>query len=654
MISLFILGSVSVYLNYDSSVQLLEQTMTELVEIASERVEKELVGYLNISIDTGCLSRLSSSDVSLEAKKELINQRVTMHGFQRGEIINAEGKGLITGNDYSDREYFKSCMNGKPFISEPLISKTTGKYTIIIAAPIWEKGIANSKVYGVVYFVPKETFLNDIISTINVSENSKSYIISSSGNTIADVTMDTIGKQNIEEEAKNDSSLEELAEIHSRMRNGEKGLEHYSSNGDSAILAYAPIAQTNGWSIGINALTSDFMDTTYYSIGIVIVLFIISIIAAVIIAYRLADGISKPVKLCAERLKGLSEGDLKTEVFPVKRNDEIGILAEATASIVVTIRDIIEDIDWGLDEISKGNFKVESRKGDAYVGDFKSISNSMYKIIDRLNKTLVNINQSAEQVSAGAGQVAAGSQALSQGATEQAATVQQLANSINDISDKIKLSAENAEQVNQKADYISEEISVSNKKMQEMLNAMAEISDGSKEIQKIIKTIQDISLQTDILALNATVEAVRAGSAGKGFNVVADEVRILSGKVAGASKDTAKLIEHAIVSVENGSKIANDMVTALSGVVGSVSEIIEAIGNISVTSKEQSVSIEQVATGVDQISSVVQTNSATAEESAATSQQLSGQAQVLKNMVGQFKLKDSNLYYANSSDLVRK
>lgn len=175
-----------------------------------------------------------------------------------------------------------------------------------------------------------------------------------------------------------------------------------------------------------------------------------------------------------------------------------------------------------------------------------------------------------------------------------------------------------------------------------MIRAMSEISESSGEIGKIIKTIEDIAFQTNILALNAAVEAARAGEAGKGFAVVADEVRNLASKSAEASKNTSNLIENSIRSVENGNRIADATAQSLLKAVQGTEEIIKVIGKISNASGEQAESINQVTLGVDQISSVVQTNSATAEESAAASEELSGQAQIMKDLVGKFRL-DVNL-----------
>ena len=146
-----------------------------------------------------------------------------MHGFQRGNIVDADGLSIFDGKDYSDREYVQQAMQGKVYVSEPLISKVTGELSIMVAAPLYAGGNQGGEIVGVVYFVPPETFLNDIVSSIKVSPNSKAYMINKNGDTIADITLDTITTQNVERDAQNDSSLKGLAAIHAEMRQGKNG-----------------------------------------------------------------------------------------------------------------------------------------------------------------------------------------------------------------------------------------------------------------------------------------------------------------------------------------------------------------------------------------------------------------------------------------------
>lgn len=168
---------------------------------------------------------------------------------------------------------------------------------------------------------------------------------------------------------------------------------------------------------------------------------------------------------------------------------------------------------------------------------------------------------------------------------------------------------------------------------------MNDIRNTSAEIEKIIKTIEDIAFQTNILALNASVEAARAGAAGKGFAVVAEEVRNLAAKSSAAAKDTATLIESSIEAVKNGRSIADQTAQSLVNVVEGAKDVAVFVERISTASKNQKDTLERLTVGVNQISSIIQENSAMAEASAAASVKLFQQANTLRQLVDVFELK---------------
>ena len=173
LVSLVASGSSSIMLNYNSAMSTVEQMMTETAVLAAGRAHQELAAYKNAVMEIGCIPQLSDPAVSLDEKQTIMDERVSMHGFQRGNIIGLDGISIFDGKDYSDREYVQQAMQGNIFVSEPLISKITGELSIMVAAPLYTDGVYGSDIAGVVYFVPKETFLNDIVSAIQIGENSR-------------------------------------------------------------------------------------------------------------------------------------------------------------------------------------------------------------------------------------------------------------------------------------------------------------------------------------------------------------------------------------------------------------------------------------------------------------------------------------------------
>ncbi len=631
-------GTSSIFLNYRSTIATVDQMMSETAVLAAERIEQELGAYRNVAMDTGCIPQLSDDTVSVEEKQAVINERVRMHGFQRGNLIGTDGIRLFDGKDYSDREYVKQAMQGNVYVSEPLISKITGELSIMVAAPLYAGGNQSGQIVGVVYFVPPETFLNDIVSSIKVGESSRAYMINKTGDTIADVTLDTITTQNIEREASNDGSLKDQAAIHAAMRKGENGFGSFRGSDGIRFAAYAPVGNTDGWSVAVTALKSEYLADTYFGILINIIVISASILASIVVALKLSGNISNPMRACAKRMKLLVEGDLKSPVPQTSGRDETAELTRSTAEMVDGLNTLINDIAYLLTEMANQNFDIQSPHRDAYVGGFQSILLSMRNLKVELSNTMRQIDNAAGQVSSASGQVSVGAQTLSQGSVEQASSVEELAATITEISESAKKTSAAAEEAGQFVGRAGAQLGISVEYVKELNVAMEKISRSSEEISRIIATIESIAFQTNILALNAAVEAARAGSSGKGFAVVADEVRNLASKSDEAAKATKELIESSITAVSEGSQVVDKVTESLeltSTIAGNVTTqmdiVMEAVAN-------QTTAISQVTEGIDQISSVVQTNSATAQESAAASEELSAEASGLKQLVDRFTL----------------
>lgn len=508
----------------------------------------------------------------------------------------------------------------------------------MVAAPLYAEGTDGKSIVGVVYFVPRETFLNDIVSAIQIGENSRAYMINKSGATIADITLETITVQNVEAEAQSDPTLEALAAIHSEMRQGKTGFGSYTSGEDPMFAAYAPVEGTDGWSIAVTAPQINYLGSTRDAMVINIAVIMIAVLASVVVALILATRISRPMKACADRMKLLVDGDLETPMPRITTKDETGMLAESTAFLVEGLRTVINDIGYLLNEIANQNLNIRTEHEDVYVGSFRNILLSMRNMKEALSGALRQVNHSAGEVSDASSQLSASAQMLGQGTTEQASSVEELASRISVISGQVKDTAQGALDVRNQTHQTGEEVLLCNQKMQSLVEAMQKIQESSDEIEKILKTIDDIAFQTNILALNAAVEAARAGAAGKGFAVVAEEVRNLAGKSAAAAKNTSELIGNSTDAVHIGTEIAQNTADVLLGVVTSIQGVVDAIDHIATVAGEQSEAVEQVSEGINQISVVVQTNSATAEESAAASEELSAEATCLKELVDQFTL----------------
>ena len=369
-----------------------------------------------------------------------------------------------------------------------------------------------------------------------------------------------------------------------------------------------------------------------------IVLLVVMVVLCMGVTTVLSRAVSRPISQLTDAAKKLAAGALNIEIDYYSK-DEVGTLAEMFREMSGSMKAVIKDIGQQLGAMSNGDFTVAPRA--EYTGDYVSIKNALINIRESLSNTLNEINLSADQVFSGSAQVSDSAQTFSEGAADQAGSIEELAAAINEISFQVRETAANMEAARRLTAKAGEQVAVSNRQMEEMLLAMGEIGAKTEQIRAINNTIEEIAFQTNILALNAAVEAAHAGDSGKGFAVVAGEVRRLAGKSTDAAKRTSDLIDGTVQAVEKGRKIANITAESLHNVVESTNEVLNTVDKIDEAAQHQAGSIVQVTQEIDQISYVVQNNSATSEESAAASEELSGQAQMLKELVGRFKIDGS-------------
>ncbi len=370
-------------------------------------------------------------------------------------------------------------------------------------------------------------------------------------------------------------------------------------------------------------------------IAIILIIILLVQIFSEVIIYR---KVIKPITTCSDALSEISKGHLSYKLNVPSNTSEIGILAESTKQTVGNLSTIIHDLSNALTTMSRGDFTYVSQVEQLYVGEYRPLAFAYKKITTELPDTLKKLKGYSNQVRVGSEHLSDNSQSLAQGASEQLASITELFNSIDSITNKINQTADDSKKAKIANEKAQSALMQSDNQVKEMISAMSLISNKSEEISKIIKTIDDIASQTNILSLNASVEAARAGAAGKGFAVVAEEVGNLATKSSESSKDIGELIAETLKAVSQGNNVAKNTAQSIADLFVGAGELATLVDAIAVSTVEQTEAAGTIKQSVEQISSVVNTNSSAAEQTAAVSEELLGQAHNLKELTSRFNL----------------
>ncbi len=369
----------------------------------------------------------------------------------------------------------------------------------------------------------------------------------------------------------------------------------------------------------------------------------------VLIALWMAWGISRPIKQMAGHMSRLAIGDvLSGEVSPrdQKRGDEIGVLARSLNDLTRSRRDELEMANV----LARGDYT----RSVPLRSDHDLLGKAFNTMIGLNKQALRQVNQAVTEVGNGAETVSGVSTSLAQGVETSEEVLLQISNNVAAVDTQAQDNAAHARGANQLAIASRDAAHRGYDSVSQLVAAMSQIQQSGKQIAKVAKLIDDIAFQTNLLALNASVEAARAGRQGKGFSVVADEVRNLSSRSAKAAHETGEMVSQMLKLMETGNALAEHSDREFKEIVDTASQVASLFDNILGASNAQLSAIAEIMDSLGKIGEVNQENSRNAKDMAASAGELSRQAEELRFMVQRFRLSQTSEGWGKTKMLSRE
>jgi methyl-accepting chemotaxis protein len=657
LIALCVLAGSSYYLSKQSLAKSIGQTAMAVGMDYSQRVQSDMETMIAQLEDLASVAQINAGTDKLQSVTLMAETQKRLGKFDVLVLISADGSGITSAGataSYADREYFKKVMaTQKPVVSDPLVSKATGKLAVALAVPITNQG----RLTGVLVGTFSMDRLSTMIKELKFLETGYGQLADDSGMIIAHPRRGELaGKLNLQEKKVNPELKLAKPELDDQLINlfktavqsGKQSMGHYTFVDDvTRISVFTPLELPGGqrWILTVAAPAAEATRDTDALAKTMLIISLLSLIIVGILILLIAKRFAKPIALIRDECLLLAQGDLRERAAKVSSEDEIGQLAKGFREMRTSLRNLVATVHAQSEHLAASS--------------------------EELTASADQSAQASNQVAESITEVAAGATAQLVAANDAAAVVQQMSASIQQVSattsevaDQSARAANQAQEGNRAVNKAVEQMSRIEQTVNNSAKVVAELGERSKAIGQIVATISGIAGQTNLLALNAAIEAARAGEQGRGFAVVAEEVRKLAEQSEAATKQISALIggiqgdtEQAVAAMDNGTRevklgaeVVNAAGQAFHEIVGLVTQVSDQVKGVSATIEQMAVGSQQIVGSVNKIdqlskdaagqaqnvSAATEEQSASMEEIASSSQSLAQLAIDLRDAVGKF------------------
>lgn len=617
----------------------LSKTLPRVAEQAANNISGRIEGHLNSLEAIAERPEINDPKSDIENKRSILTEEAKRIGSIRLEFVDSNGEikksdGTIT--NINDREYFKKALDGTSNISDPIVTKDGNQEIVVVyAVPIKY----DNQITGILIETRDGNYLSELTNQIKVGNTGYAFMIRGDGTNIAGTDKQkVIDMYNPIEEAKKDPSLNDLADIETKMGQGEIGIGQYTFNKVSKYVGYAPVTGTE-WSVGVIVTESEILSELDSLRISTVVISVIFILIGVIVIYIISNRLTKGIKATSEHLKLLSEGNLNIDIpiEYIKQKDEIG-------EMINSMKVMQESLGIMIKKVKENSLSINNQ------------SENLSSISEEIASVSENVTEAISEVAKGTG--------------EQSEELILITDILNEFSDnlsevvrEIQNVDSNAREIGTMANNSSSEMNVLNQSVLNISNSfkvfynkIKELGTSVYKINEITNLINDVADQTNLLALNAAIEAARAGEAGKGFAVVADEIRQLAEQSKESSEDINRLISEIAgntdiivedsvsmdTEVLNQAKIIESSMETFKNIIQAVDQVIPKIEKVKNSAENIENDKNSILSKIDNLSSVsVEVSasseeiSASAEEMSASTEEVASSAQLLNSMTNE-------------------